>query len=31
MKITDEAKKFIGEILEQNSAKGIKVIFAGMG
>lgn len=31
MKITDEAKKFIGEILEQNNATGIKVIFAGMG
>jgi predicted secreted protein len=31
MKITDEAKKFIGEILEQNNANGIKVIFAGMG
>ena len=31
MNITDEAKSFIQEVLEQNNAKGIKVIFAGMG
>jgi Fe-S cluster assembly iron-binding protein IscA len=31
MKITDEAKSFIQGVLEQNNAKGIKVIFAGMG
>lgn len=31
MKITDEAKSFIQGVLEENNAKGIKVIFAGMG
>lgn len=31
MIITEEAKKFIDEILEENNANGIKVIFAGMG
>jgi predicted secreted protein len=31
MKITEKAKTFIQEVLEQNNAKGIKVIFAGMG
>jgi hypothetical protein len=31
MKITEEAKSFIQEILKQNNAEGIKVIFAGMG
>lgn len=31
MKITDQAKTFIEEVLQENNAKGIKVIFAGMG
>ena len=31
MKITDEAKTFIEGVLSENNAKGIKVIFAGMG
>lgn len=31
MNITDSAKSFIQGVLEENNAKGIKVIFAGMG
>jgi hypothetical protein len=31
MNITEAAKEFIDEILKENNATGIKVIFAGMG